>query len=384
MSAGAPADREPLLWQLRDPARVIDLRPAAPPTPLLMTATRPGPELACPVFLGRADDPEASTVQAALRALGVASLRVPAENADIGLRLTADGICFQAGEHAVTATVLWVRHFSARAVRLPASSARNLFRSDSWRALVGQLSSQAGTAVLGTGPGLLAQLATAREAGIRVPATVVTTRPAADAGRIPASRIVVKALDSHAVEASPGVLAGVFAQVVTQETAARWQDSGGVPVVLQEYVAHESEWRVYFLRGKVHSFEVSKDSPEAPWLGPRPVRVVERRGPAAVTAAARAMAAGLATSYAAFDFLLSEGEAVLLEANPDGDWRWFEARAASRSVTMSATGMVARLHRGARSADGRPARRADRLALPLFLAGGRRFRPAGPPAGLPR
>lgn len=319
----------PLEWQLGDPARTIELpcRETAPPAPH---------RSACPVFLARAHDPETDAVQAALRRLGIPSWRA---GITASWRATPEDLLIG----GIAPTVLWVRHVSPRAaVEHPARAVRR-YRNDAWRALLRQLDEVTTVPVLGVGPGLPRQLAVARAAGIRVPETVITTRPGRDAGLLPSRRIVAKALDCHAVEESPGRLAATFAQVADGRQAARWEDQA--PLVLQEYVEHEAELRVYYLgAAEIHAFEVRKPSPEALWLDEGAVRVRRCEAPDRVTTAARTLASALGIRYAAFDFLVSAGEPVLLEANVTGDWRWFEAKAGSRAVTRAAARLVARLH----------------------------------------
>ncbi|MEZ0075442.1 RimK family alpha-L-glutamate ligase [Planotetraspora sp. GP83] len=330
MNAGRPAEPgRPLEWQLDDQARVIDLRPPS-------GGERPGaPAVPCPVFLARERDPEVDALRAGLWRLGVPSLR-----AGLGtpVRLTSDGVQFD----GVIPTVLWVRHLSPRSAPEHPVTAVRRYRSDAWRALLSQVEAVTGAPVLGTGPGLLRQLAAARALGVRVPETVITTQPGTDVALLRSPRVVAKALDSHAVEAAPGLLANAFAQVADRDEVLRWPRQA--PLVLQEYVPHECELRVYHLGGEIHGFRVVKSAPEALWLDERAVRVRSCRVPEPVASATLRLADVLGLGYAAFDFLLSRGEPVFLEANVTGDWRWFERKAATRTITRAAVRMLAGLH----------------------------------------
>ena len=122
----------------------------------------------------------------------------------------------------------------------------------------------------------------------------------------------------------------------------------GFPVVVQEHVGHEAEIRGYFVRGDILTFSVGKASPAQPWLDPNggdePGKSSRRL---AVAAAMTALAAALSVRYGAFDFLITGDEPVFLELNWAGDWRWFETRAARRSVTNAVTAMLRDLHRQA-------------------------------------
>jgi hypothetical protein len=350
--------RAPLVWQLDDPTRVIDLSPDRP------HATVRRPAGAGPVFFGRAIDPEAAAVQAELARLGVPSLRVTAEDPAIGLSVTGDAVRISVRPGtSFEATVGWLRHFAGRARPPSRSSTVDRFGEDSWSALLGQLDAAGRPDIIGAGPGLIRQLALARTSGVPVPRTVITTAPGVDLALISTPRLVVKALHSHVVEAAPGRLHGIFAQVVSRAEAARWPAVLAAPVVLQEYVEHDRELRVYYLEGELRAFQVDADSPESRWLDPDRVAVTSSAVPAGVAAMTRVLAAAFGVTYAAFDFLLGPAGPVFLEANPNGDWRWFEARAGSRAVTTAATAMVLQRHRAARP--------EHRAALPLtrFLTG---------------
>jgi hypothetical protein len=152
---------------------------------------------------------------------------------------------------------------------------------------------------------------------------------------------VIKALHRHFAEAEPGRLTGVFAKVVDRRAL---RASAGPPVVVQEYVEHEAEFRVYHVDGDLHAFEVRKRDPADPWLAPDRVTVVAAEVPTAIAAATRKLASALALRYGAFDYLLGRGQAVFLEVNPDGDWRWAERRAGSSAVTLAVSRMLHRMH----------------------------------------
>jgi hypothetical protein len=58
----------------------------------------------------------------------------------------------------------------------------------------------------------------------------------------------------------------------------------------------------------------------------------------------RTLCAAWGLRYGAFDLLVtSTGEIVFLEANPDGDWLWFEHKAGWHGVSFLAAVMVREL-----------------------------------------
>jgi hypothetical protein len=139
--------------------------------------------------------------------------------------------------------------------------------------------------------------------------------------------------------------------------------AGGAPVIVQEYVEHDTELRVYYVDGHLECFEVGKASPADPWLAPDRVTARLAATPPGVARDVRRLAAAMSLRYAAFDFLLRDGRAIFLEANPDGDWRWLEAKAGQCPVTSAVGRMLSGLHH-ARCSGSAP------FNLMAFLSGG--------------
>ncbi|MER7762987.1 hypothetical protein [Streptomyces sp. NPDC097619] len=302
----------------------------------------------CVLLLTRRGDGEARAVSALLQRIGVPVRRLDADalaGRELGWgpegALTLDG-------RALAPTVTWLRHFSARAA--PAgppgtTAAGRMALRDSWTALARQLA-LASPAALGTvDPGGPAQWARARAHGVRTPRGLVTTDPVAAAARLPADRYVVKPLDRHVVEPEPGQLAWFLPRILDRpDREALPGLPPGTPVVLQEYVVHETEYRVYLAGGELHAFEVTKADPADLWARPARVHVRHVPPPPAVAAAARALGAAWGLRYGAFDFLWAAGEPVFLEVNAHGDWRWFERKAGVDVVTRAAARTVRDLH----------------------------------------
>ncbi|WP_344345215.1 hypothetical protein, partial [Kitasatospora putterlickiae] len=229
----------------------------------------------------------------------------------------------------------------------PADTARGAFLRESWQAAAGQLAALSGTAIRPDRPGVLAQLQLARRHGVAAPRTVLTTDPHLVRDAFDGPRVVVKAAHHHFVEPVPGWLHGVFPTVLDR-AALTEAPRPGPPVLVQEYVEHEAELRVYFVAGRLQAFEVAKADPAAPWTDPGRLSVRALPSPPPeVAAATRALARALELRYGAFDFLLSAGTPVFLEVNPDGDWRWAERRTRVTPVTAAVAAMLAALHRAA-------------------------------------
>jgi hypothetical protein len=300
------------------------------------------------LLVSRVVDREFALVERLLESIGVPVARLDAETAAIeGITIDLDQRAIRIDGRWISPTVTWVRHFTPLAMPARRGAARRAFAIDSWQALGDQLGAICTETIASNGPGLLQQLSAARTAGVRVPRTIVSTDPIAAAESLGAGTVIVKALPEHFVEASPGLLTGVFPEVTEAGAMRRPGRPTRIPVVVQEHVGHEAEIRGYFVSGDLITFSVSKASPAQPWLEPRAVRARQVEPPPRVAAAMTALAAALSVRYGVFDFLISGGEPIFLELNWAGDWRWFETRARARSVTNAVTIMLRDLHRHA-------------------------------------
>ncbi|MFG1963438.1 BTAD domain-containing putative transcriptional regulator [Nonomuraea sp. NPDC049028] len=306
----------------------------------------PAAALPCVVLVDRAGINEFAVLQRGLRTLGVPSVRIDAGSiGDLRILTRLDDGSLTVNGRRIIPTVTWVRHFSPRAVRGENGSAASLFRADSWAALIDQLSSLSAARLPGGSDlGRLVQLDDAAEAGVRTPRTIATTDLGAASAALASDRVIVKALDQHFVETEPGTLHGVFPEIVAG-VAARKLPARDAPMIVQEYVDHWAELRVYFVDGEIRAFRVGKPSPEAIWRDEASVTVSPAAAPEPVVEAVHRLAGIWGLRYGAFDFLLTRQGPVFLEVNRDGDWRWFEAKAGVDDVSIATLSTVRTLHR---------------------------------------
>lgn len=324
-SSADPLDGSPLLvHQLADPF-TLDLLPGQ--------AVAAGCGYAGPgqvVLLSRSVDAEFNDLQVRLDRLGVPSLRIDADRLG-DLRLTVEA----------RPTVVWCRRFTRTA--MPGGTAIDALRNDSWIAVANHLTRLAVTSLPGAPIGVLDQLAGARALGIAVPATIVTTTPAEAVATLPGDRVVLKVIESHFVEPLPGRLYGVFAEVVERRDLMR-RPPPGMPLIMQEFVPHEAEQRVYYCLGRMLAFEIRKSSPAAPWSDQASVLVRPVEVRSSIATAVSSMADAWSLRFGAFDFLLADGVPVFLEVNLTGDWRWYESKAGNRAVSAMTAAAILDLH----------------------------------------
>lgn len=296
------------------------------------------------MLVSRAGDGELDLVSRRLESAGVSVARLDAETAaSAGLIIDPHRRLARIGGQWISPTVTWLRHFTHRAMPQGRSTLRRAYAADSWLALADQLDVVSTVMITHREPGLLAQLTTARNCGVAVPATVVTANPVQAATLLPGSKLVIKALHRHFVEARPGLLHGIFPEIVDRRDLARVP--AGPPVVVQEHVDHDSEIRVYFVHGQIAAaFSIGKSGPAQPWLDPASVKARQVEPPAAVAAAVSALATAMSIDYGAFDFLVAAGIPVFLEVNLAGDWRWLEAKVRKAPVTTAVAAMLRAKH----------------------------------------
>ncbi|MEU0187478.1 hypothetical protein ABZ312_40995 [Streptomyces sp. NPDC006207] len=315
------------------------------------------------LLVGRARDAEHSRLAEDLHRAGIPWTRLNVDELE-AVKCTVDlatrTITF--GDVSFLPTVTWIRHFSMRATSAQGDdTAATMLRDDSWEALVAQLAALSRTTIGLDAPGQLRQLTDAARLGTRVPRTTVTT-DVAEALRSAADRkVVVKTVDRHYVEPLPGQFSWFHPQLFppgrTPSAAALPHGvptlaQDGLPVVVQEYVPHRTEIRLYLVGTRAHAFTVRKHEPSDIWLRPETVRVRQVEPPADVLDTVRRLAELWNLRYGAFDFLIDDAGPVFLEMNAHGDWRWYERQAGVDDVSRAVSHLVASLHRSAGGDDG--------------------------------
>lgn len=240
----------------------------------------------------------------------------------------------------VRPAVVWTRHCAPGTLTAQARPAGSVTALDAAArsGFLAQLATAAGVAVPGPAPLGTDQLRQARRLGVRTPRTVLTTDIAAGARRLGAARVIVKTPDFRLAEPDPDRWAPCLPVVLDATTA---NGHPGRPVVVQEYLDHVDELRVYHLDGGLCAFRVRQPTPAARWTDPDAVTVTRVSCPPAAAAVVRALATAWGLRFAAFDLLVTAaGEVVLLEANPDGDWLFYQRRAGWAGMSFLAAVMV--------------------------------------------
>jgi hypothetical protein len=324
------------------------------------------------VLVDRTSGGELAAVRDALSALDTPAILI--SRRDLGTRplgLDVDAGLLHVDNQMVRPEVAWVRHCSA-----PALLHLGALAAATWSGFLVQLTEAAGVRLPGSAPAGTGQLASAARLGVRTPRTVV----GAGMEDLLGGQVIVKTPDFRLYEpdrkrwtpllpsrsgapssrnlpgktpirdSSNGILPGKFPDLEVPDLEApelAERDLGAGPqwaVVVQEYVPHTRELRVYHLNGGICAFEVRQPEPSSLWTDPASVTVTRADCPPAAAEAVRTLCAAWGLCYGAFDILVTGGgEPVLLEANADGDWLWYERKARWHGVSFMAAVMVREL-----------------------------------------
>lgn len=347
-----PGGPEAFTGQLSAAPYVLDVRrlghrAPAPHPPIPGDRLNAAPAI---LLLSRSSDVEFDRLARLLRGVGVPAFRLDADALDgVGLVVDPERRSVRLNGCWFEPVVAWQRHFAPNAIGASASRPQDLFRRESWAAAIDQVVGMSRVGIRSRHLGVAGQLDLARRHGITVPPTIITTDPTDARSALRSTHVILKAVDQHFVEPSPGLLTAAFPMVLRRSDLA---DSPRLdtPVVFQEFLDHDGELRVYFVDGRMIAFRVVKDLPSDPWLHAERVGASVVEPPPKIVAAVRLLAAAMNLRYGAFDFLIRAGEPVFLEVNPDGDWLWLERMTGLSPVTTAVAQMLREAHHGLSSA----------------------------------
>ncbi len=172
----------------------------------------------------------------------------------------------------------------------------------------------------------LYQLQIARDLGLRVPRTLVSsnTEKLRDFTASNGGGTICKPI-FHGLFANNKARYSVYTRRVIPESFD--VDSGvDCPVFLQEEIPRVADVRVTFIGDRCFVADIKGDTPVVDWRDPEvPVRYTKSSLAPDIEGRCRAMLQELGLIYGAFDFVRTPGDdLVFLEVNPTGEWAWLE------------------------------------------------------------
>lgn len=169
----------------------------------------------------------------------------------------------------------------------------------------------------------LVQLETARRLGIQIPATLVTnSAEAAVRFALDRPEVIVKAVRYGAVSSERPLMAWT-----SLRSAQELEELDGPPVMLQERIEATSHLRVTTVLQETFVSEVQTDLLDwrAELSNHESFRRVDLGRLPEVLRGAQLLASSLSLGFSAQDWILTpEGQAIFLEANPNGQWLFLE------------------------------------------------------------
>jgi len=308
------------------------------------------------LVLTRAADREVDELSLRLAVRGVPMLRLDSDRS-AGLELTwdvLDGVVETPDVRFAPRTV-WLRHFSGASVPSHGVNGVDDYVREQWVAWSRMVLAGARSVVVNGAANLsvtdrVAQLAAARQVGLGVPATVVTSRPGSAADRIPGhGDLVVKSLGDPFVEPVPGCLRTVFPRRLSRAELSAVRAVEPAPVMVQEFVPSSRRLRMYAVGGELIGFELGA-RPDAP-RGSAEQGSAEQGSaeqgsvtPVPVPDELRAQLGLLAARWgmdvAAFDLLDTAAGPVFLQVTAACQWLRVERAAGVCTVTEAVAGLL--------------------------------------------
>lgn len=307
------------------------------------SAGEPGKPSPCVLILSRAADHDADELSLRLAAAAVPVVRVDSDRVagdDISWDPARQVLVTRDGEFAPR--VGFLRYFSGSSVPLLSDARIDHYVRDGWQALARMLMAAPRLRLVNaTAPGRIEQLAAAGRAGLRVPATVVTSKPGEAVARIPGDGdLIVKSLGEHFVEPAPGRLGGLFPRRLSRSALSAERSVEPAPMIVQEFVESTRELRVYAVGERFHAFALGRHTPDGPFVDVDDVEVSAVRIPRELERKLAVLVREWGLEMAAFDLLDTPSGPVFLEVNVACDWLWVERRAGVRSVTVAVTELL--------------------------------------------
>ena len=303
----------------------------------------------CVLVMTRTADREIDDLSLRLAAASVQLVRMDSD------RVAEQGLLWDPVESTLTTregsfrpVVSWLRYFTTASMPALAGDALELasYRRAQWSGWAPIMLSAGGVSVVnraaGAGsPDRVTQLAEARAAGLRTPATVVTNSAWAAARHLPGSGdVIVKALGEHYIEPRPGSLIGIAPRRLTRHELMQAELVEPAPMMVQEFLPSKREFRVYLIGGQLMTYAVTKPSPESLWEEDSAVYVRAVPTPPELERPLLHLAEKWDLDVAAFDLLDTVDGAVFLEVNPACDWLWSEKLAGDKRVSERVATLV--------------------------------------------
>lgn len=177
------------------------------------------------------------------------------------------------------------------------------------------------------------QMQAAREVGLVIPATLITTSPdqAVDFFEHWNGEVIIKTFGGHVLKDEQERVLSIYTNRVTREQIeAHGDEIRLVPIMLQNYVPKSFELRITAVGRRLFACAIhSQDSPRTrdDWrrYDFENVKHQPHQLPTQVETKLLELMRSLQLQFGAIDMIVTpDGEYVFLEVNPSGQWGWIE------------------------------------------------------------
>jgi len=174
----------------------------------------------------------------------------------------------------------------------------------------------------------LAQLRIAREIGMNVPSTMITTNTVQLKSFIAKNqKTIIKPIARGRIDYADNTSKLIFTSIITDEIANQIDSYTLTPAIYQEYIEKEYELRVTVVGSEVFAASVDSqthDEAQIDWRRKK-IKFEKYDLPGDLQDQCRIMLKRLNISFGAFDFIkATNGKYYFLEVNPNGQWVWIE------------------------------------------------------------
>ena len=302
----------------------------------------------CILVLTRSADREIDELS-----LELAALNIPLVRLDSDLCLGQE-VCWDVSKNTLTTkqgiftpTLCWFRYFTLDSIQESSEDFIDKYVRTQWKAwTVAFIESfkcrKINSIIKHVEIDRISQLLHAKEKGLLIPQTVVTTRlDLAVLALENPDNIVVKSIGEHYLELEPGKLWGLFP--IKVETKNLQSENEPAPIIAQEYIAGFREVKIFVIGLKFFAFSINKNSIDAEWsdfasLKAEPISMVEE-----LVTPLLSLMNHWSLDIACFDFIETDSGYIFLEVNTMCDWLWIENITKCSSISVAILDLLVEL-----------------------------------------
>ncbi len=299
----------------------------------------------CLLLLTRSADREVDELSLELAAQNITVVRL---DSDLCL---GQAVCWNINDLTIVTNqgvfspiLSWIRYFTPDSIQASGENTLDKYIRSQWQALsIAFLESPRYRKINALSRTIeidkISQLFQAKDKGLAIPKTVVTTRldtAASDLGN--PAKIVIKSIGDHYLELAPGKLQGLFP--VEIEIKDLPHENEFAPILAQEFIVGSREIKIFVVGFNFFAFSIKKKRIDTEWsdfasLQVEPISMIE-----ALVDPLLCLMNHWKLDIACFDFIQTENGYVFLEVNSMCDWLWIEQKIGASSISAAVLNLL--------------------------------------------